>query len=164
MLAHRGPDGKGEFIETGDGVYLGHRRLRIIDLSDRAKQPMTRGETTICYNGEIYNYAELGADLTAAGFKIGTSSDTEVLLQGWRRWGPAVLDRLDGMFAFALWDGAAGILAADLFGEKPLYYSETEDGVYAASEIKVLAELLGCEQALDESRLAAFMALGFVPA
>ncbi|MEQ8247514.1 MAG: asparagine synthase (glutamine-hydrolyzing) [Alphaproteobacteria bacterium] len=164
LLAHRGPDGQGEFFDIGDGVYLGHRRLRIIDLSERAKQPMTRGKTTICYNGEIYNYAELGADLAAAGVCLGTSSDTEVLLQGWLHWGPAVLDRLDGMFAFALWDGATGILAADLFGEKPLYYSETEDGVYAASEIKVLAELLGSAQALDESRLAAFMALGFVPA
>ncbi|WP_416366031.1 asparagine synthetase B family protein [Sphingomonas aerolata] len=118
-LAHRGPDGDG--IWTAPGVGLGHRRLSIIDL-EGSPQPMSDGDLTISYNGEIYNFAELRADLIAGGARFRTAGDTEVLLHGWRAWGPSMLDRLNGMFAFAIHDAGARalFLARDRLGVKPL--------------------------------------------
>ena len=126
-LAHRGPDGDG--VWTAPGVGLGHRRLAIIDLAG-SPQPMIDDALTVTYNGEIYNFAELRAELTALGARFRTAGDTEVLLHGWRAWGPGLLDRLNGMFAFALYDGDARslFLARDRLGVKPLYYVELSDG------------------------------------
>ena len=107
-LAHRGPDAEGFFEKPDVGVFLGHRRLSIIDLSGGA-QPMSTQDalTTIVFNGEIYNHAELRRDLLAKGHTFATDhSDTEVLLHAWREWGPAMLDRLNGMWAFAILDEA----------------------------------------------------------
>src|SRR5438445_12998511 len=101
-LAHRGPDDAG--IALFDGVALGHRRLSIIDLSDRGHQPMVRDDAWIVYNGEIYNYVELRAELSAKGHAFRTDSDTEVVLAAYREWGHAALSRFNGMFAFAIWD------------------------------------------------------------
>jgi asparagine synthase (glutamine-hydrolysing) len=140
-LAHRGPDGVGQVIRDGR-VGLAHRRLAIIDLSDEASQPMrSPSGCEVILNGEIYNYLELRAELASAGAAFRTSSDTEVLLAAYDRWGVDCLRRLNGMFAFALYDPSRRILllARDRFGEKPLYYHRTADGSFLfASEIKAL--------------------------
>jgi asparagine synthase (glutamine-hydrolysing) len=144
-LAHRGPDGARSWsTETPRAVVgLGHRRLSIIDLSEAADQPMfdRSGSLALVYNGEIYNYVELREELTAAGRAFSTQSDTEVLLAAYEHWGRECLPRLNGMFAFALWDGRRGelFLARDRFGEKPLFYTRLPGGGYAfASEMKAL--------------------------
>jgi asparagine synthase (glutamine-hydrolysing) len=144
-VAHRGPDGaRTEIRPLSDNrvLALGHRRLSIIDLTDAAAQPMTRanGALTIVYNGEIYNYVELRAELRQYGTLFKTQSDTEVLLAAYERWGTDCLDRLNGMFAFALWDERSNELfvARDRFGEKPLFYAELPSGIAVASEIKAL--------------------------
>jgi asparagine synthase (glutamine-hydrolysing) len=138
LLAHRGPDGEGTWSHPADVVGFAHRRLAIIDLVT-GQQPMTDGAGSwITYNGEIYNYVELRSLLGESGFT--TSSDTEVILRGYRQWDEAVLERLRGMFAFALWDEDAGVLlcARDRFGVKPLYYTVADGILYFASEAKAL--------------------------
>jgi asparagine synthase (glutamine-hydrolysing) len=145
-LAHRGPDGKGAWIgatRAGATVALGHRRLSIIDLSDAALQPMRDPQTgaQVVYNGEIYNYRELRTELAAFGETFRTQSDTEVLLACYRRWGEACLGKLNGMFAFALWDERAQRLfvARDRFGEKPCFHARLPDGgTVVASEMKAI--------------------------
>jgi asparagine synthase (glutamine-hydrolysing) len=139
IQAHRGPDGQG--VRLLPGAVLAHRRLSILDLSDRASQPMSSqdGRHVLVYNGEIYNYLELRTEL-ASGYEFLSDSDTEVLLAAWRRWGPDCLDRLEGMFAFCIHDTVSGaaFLARDRFGQKPLYVSEHEGRLFFASEIKGL--------------------------
>ena len=140
-IAHRGPDGVRQVIRDGR-VGLGHRRLAIIDLSEAASQPMqSPSGCEVVLNGEIYNYLELRAELASGGAVFHTASDTEVLLAAYDRWGVECLARLNGMFAFALYDPARRtlLLARDRFGEKPLYYHHTADGTFLfASEIKAL--------------------------
>src|SRR5262249_35385330 len=122
-LAHRGPDGRG--VHAEDGVCLGHLRLAIIDLSDDGLQPMTSddGRLRILHNGEIYNYLELRAELEAAGRTLRTQTDTEVLLTAYAHWGEQCVQRLNGMWAFAIWDSERRTLfcSRDRFGVKPLY-------------------------------------------
>lgn len=144
-LAHRGPGGARSWLTRTPQatVGLGHRRLSIIDLSEAADQPMfdPSGELVLVYNGEIYNYVELREELAAAGRIFVTQSDTEVLLAAYERWGADCLSRLNGMFAFALWDGRRGelFLARDRFGEKPLFHTALPHGGHAfASEMKAL--------------------------
>ncbi len=144
-LAHRGPDGAHSWLTRTPRavVGLGHRRLSIIDLSRAADQPMfdDSGSLALVYNGEIYNYVELREELAAAGRVFSTQSDTEVLLAAYERWGTDCLRRLNGMFAFALWDSRSGELfvARDRFGEKPLFCTRLPDGGCAfASEMKAL--------------------------
>jgi asparagine synthase (glutamine-hydrolysing) len=144
-LAHRGPDGARSWVTRTPRavVGLGHRRLSIIDLSHAADQPMfdESGALALVYNGEIYNYVELREELAAAGRVFSTQSDTEVLLAAYERWGTECLPRLNGMFAFALWDGRRGelFLARDRFGEKPLFYTRLPAGGLAfGSEMKAL--------------------------
>ncbi len=163
MLAHRGPDAEGQWHDEAAGVFLGHRRLSIIDLTPGSDQPMVRGSHALAYNGEIYNYKSLRKRLKGLGCDLTTSGDTEALLMGWKQWGEEVLDHLDGMFAFALWDGEQGILCRDFFGEKPLYWVQTGDGVYFSSEPAPLAELLNLAPDLSGDRLTAFFTLGYVP-
>ncbi len=123
-LAHRGPDGRGFHIAPGVG--LGHRRLAIIDVAG-GQQPLFNedGTVSITFNGEIYNYQELMLELERKGHRFRTRSDTEVIVHGWEEWGEGVVDRLRGMFAFAIWDEnrKALFLARDRFGKKPLYYT-----------------------------------------
>ncbi len=138
----RGPDGSGEWFSQDGRVGLGHRRLSIIDLSEGGAQPMrsANGDLVISYNGEIYNYRELRAELQARGRVFTTGSDTEVLLQLYEEHGTAMLEKLRGMFAFALWDGRkrAMLLARDSFGIKPLYYADDGRTLRAASQVKAL--------------------------
>ena len=129
-LAHRGPDGTG--VRTVGSVALGHRRLAIIDLSAAAGQPMcdSSGSHWIVFNGEIYNFRELRGELVKLGSRFTTESDTEVILEGYKQWGLESLSKLNGMFAFALWDDHQRrlLLARDRLGKKPLYYHRRRDG------------------------------------
>lgn len=139
-IRHRGPDGSGEFI-TGT-VALAHRRLSIIDLSDCGSQPMSNedGSLQLVFNGEIYNYIELGDELRAKGHIFRGHSDTEVILHAYEEWGPDCLTRFNGMWAFAIWDSRTGELfcARDRFGIKPFYYTVVDGTFLFASEIKSL--------------------------
>jgi len=141
-IRHRGPDGTGKWVSSNGQVGLGHVRLSIIDLETGA-QPMHSddGRYTIVYNGEIYNYIELRAEL---GGEFRTRSDTEVVLRAFQQWGIACVSRLRGMFAIAIWDAADQklFLARDRFGIKPLYWAKTNAGLYFASEVKALLPFL----------------------
>ena len=140
IIRHRGPDGEGFF--TDGGLGFAHRRLAIIDLSSAGHQPMSTpdGRYTLNYNGEIYNYQELRVTLEAAGHKFHSESDSEVLLHALAEWGAKALERLNGMFAFALWDKETRrlMLARDRFGVKPLYYYATDKAIVFSSEIKAI--------------------------
>jgi len=162
-LAHRGPDGQGEWIDRKAGAFLGHRRLAIIDPTPSSAQPMDLNGLVLSYNGEIYNFREVREQLQKMGLRFTTEGDVEVLLRAWQTWDEESLDRLDGMFAFAVWDGISAHLVTDPFGEKPLYYAETNEGLYVSSEIAPLAQLLGLEPSLEGETLAAYLSLGFVP-
>ena len=147
-LRHRGPDGSGSYRRvTPDGRHLclAHTRLAIIDLDERAAQPMRRGPLVTAFHGEIYNYLEVRAQLAARGAEFCTQSDTEVLLAALEAEGLAALDRLEGMWAFACFDDRDGVLTLcrDRFGEKPLFLFETAHGLYFASEVKAIAALSG---------------------
>ena len=194
VMAHRGPDGEGQYLD--DGIALGHRRLSLIDL-EGGNQPMVRatgehdsavtspalmpdgtpcaspeaaaakGDFAIVFNGEIYNYRDLRAELEAEGWAFQTSSDTEVLLTGYLAWGEAVLDRLRGMFAFAIWNRKSRELfcARDFFGIKPFYYT-LADGPRGpqfvfASEIKCILEHPAYERALNEEALEQYLCFQF---
>jgi asparagine synthase (glutamine-hydrolysing) len=166
-IAHRGPDAGGVWSHEDERVslHLGHRRLSIIDLSAAADQPLHKGSLTLIYNGELYNFKELRSELQSVGATFITSSDTEVVLEAWRRWGPAALDRFRGMFAFALADTATGelVLARDHLGIKPLFYVERGDGVVFASELKAILAALGTELRIEPGALVASMLYYWVP-
>lgn len=164
-LRHRGPDGEGFHVEPG--LALGHRRLAIVDLVG-GHQPMASadGSTILSFNGEIFNHQALRRELEALGHEFHTRSDTEVILHAWREWGVACLDRLNGQFAFALWDRPRGclFLARDRLGEKPLHYARLPDGTFAfASEPAGLLVLPGLARAIDPAALDDYLALGYVP-
>lgn len=124
QVKHRGPDGDGFFV--GENVSLGHTRLAILDLSDKARQPMAshNGRFIIAFNGEIYNFQEIKKELMAKDYKFISTSDTEVLVNAWQEWGPDCLPKLNGIFAFAVWDKQEQklFLVRDRVGVKPLYY------------------------------------------
>lgn len=174
-MVHRGPDGEGleEFV-IGNGaiphssgaprpatVLLGHRRLAIIDLSEDALQPMSTpdGRFHLIFNGEIYNYHEIGAELKNLGQTLRTHSDTEVLLLGWQRWGINLLPRLIGMFSFAVLDrkNATVLLARDPFGIKPLYYVQGRESIIFASEITPLLDFPGISRRADAQTVYEFL-------
>ncbi len=165
-IAHRGPDGSGTHVEGVDPqVALGHRRLAIIDLGGGG-QPMHGPDgTTVVFNGEIYNYRELRRELTASGAVFRTDSDTEVLLHGWLRWGPDMVRRLDGMFAFALWHGPRRrlLLARDRFGKKPLMLARHGNALLFASEIKAIRAVPGFQARLNLDALAQHLRFRYVP-
>jgi asparagine synthase (glutamine-hydrolysing) len=166
-IAHRGPDAAGTWNhENGQvAVQLGHRRLSIIDLSAAADQPLTKHGLTMVYNGELYNYRALRAELASRGVQFTTNSDTEVVLEAWRCWGPGALTRFRGMFAFALVDEQAGdlVLARDPLGIKPLYYLPRGAGVIFASELKALVAAVGSELRMEPGALVASMLYYWVP-
>jgi asparagine synthase (glutamine-hydrolysing) len=159
LIAHRGPDGEGSYCDGPVG--LGHRRLSIIDLTDAARQPMaTRdGRYVITYNGEIYNFQELKAELSARGHVFHSSGDSEVLLVAFAEWGKDVLQRLNGMFAFAVWDRQECRLtiARDRFGVKPLYYATVDGALLFASEIKAFRAYPGFVSRMSIDGLAEYL-------
>lgn len=184
-MAHRGPDGEGQYLD--DGIALGHRRLSLIDL-ENGNQPMVRttgnkaaaisspaatingsastcerGDFAIVFNGEIYNYQDLRAELELDGWEFHTHSDTETLLVAYLAWGEDVLDRLRGMFAFAIWDRAKRELfcARDFFGIKPFYYTVQNNQFIFASEIKCILEHPTYERELNEEALEQYLCFQF---
>jgi asparagine synthase (glutamine-hydrolysing) len=164
-LLHRGPDEGTELTEAGVG--LGCRRLAIIDVP-LGHQPVLNeaGDVAVVFNGEIYNHPELRRELEAKGHHFRTNSDTEVLAHGWEQWGEQLPDRLNGMFAFAIWDRREHclFLARDRLGEKPLYYLTTRDGwFYFASELKALRHVPGFDASLDPMAIEDYFAFGYVP-
>jgi asparagine synthase (glutamine-hydrolysing) len=185
LQAHRGPDGEGfllgwpasaefrhKFIQNtarwdsdaAPQVALGHRRLAILDLSDRGLQPMSAGDarTWIVFNGEIYNHIELRSELKALGYDFRTRTDTEVLIQAYQHWGEECLNRLEGMYAFAIWDGTRGRLfcARDRLGIKPFYYATPNGYFIFASEIKSLLSFPTLDRAADDEAVLSFLAHG----
>lgn len=166
-LSHRGPDGQGSSVDADSGVLLGHVRLAIIDLSDTGRQPMVsdEGQVTLVFNGEIYNYRELRAELEVKGVVFSGCSDTEVLLRLYLDEGMAMLQRLDGIFAFAIYDRRCDelFLVRDALGVKPLYYSEGEYGVAFASEIKALLPLVDFPRRLDAAALHRYLTFLWCP-
>jgi len=163
-LAHRGPDDEGIW-EEGDAC-LAHRRLSIIDLSEAARQPMSDGTRVLVCNGEIYNFRELRKELEDLGATFRSRSDSEVLLHGFREWGgDALLARVKGMFAFAIWDAGTRRLfcARDPFGKKPLYYRLHDGKMVFASELPALVEGVGCRPSLSETSVAYYLLKGYFP-
>lgn len=142
LLAHRGPDGEGRLTLDEGHVFFGHRRLAIIDLSEDAKQPMQNRDKrfSITYNGEIYNYQELRKELELLGYHFDTKSDTEVLLKVYEAWGVEGIQKLNGIFAFAVWDDYKKelIMVRDRYGTKPLYYADIYGQLVFASEYKAI--------------------------
>ena len=166
-MAARGPDGAGQWLSPCGSAGLAHRRLSIIDLSAAAAQPMAASDRRlhIVFNGEIYNYRELRAELQAAGAAFRSTSDTEVLLELYRRFGRDMLPRLRGMFAFALWDveRRSLLLARDPFGIKPLYLSDDGKVLQVASQVKALLAGGAIDTRPDPAGHAGFFLWGHVP-
>ena len=192
IMAHRGPDGEGQYLDAESGIALGHRRLSLIDL-ENGNQPMVRatgehdsaitspalmpdgtpcgtpesmlakGDFAIVFNGEIYNYQDLRAELETQGWQFKTKSDTEVLLTGYLAWGEGVLDRLRGMFAFAIWNRATRELfcARDFFGIKPFYYTQQNGQFIFASEIKCILEHPAYTRELNREALEQYLCFQF---
>ncbi len=163
-IAHRGPDGEGQWSNEKNTVHLGHRRLSIIDLSNAAAQPMLYAERYhIVHNGEIYNYLEIRSFLQNKGYSFTTQSDTEVILAAYDFWKEKCLQQFDGMFAFAIWDEKEQkfFAARDRFGEKPFYYYEDEQHFIFASEMKALWAI-GIEKNMDNKMLLNYITLGHV--
>jgi asparagine synthase (glutamine-hydrolysing) len=166
-MQHRGPDDAGVWCSADRRVGFGHRRLAIIDLSPAGHQPMTdaAGDLTITFNGEIYNFLELRHELLGRGHRFRSQSDTEVILAAYREWGEGMLDRLGGMFAFALHDARTGdvLMARDRAGEKPLYIRTFDGGIAFASELKALMADPSWERRVDRQALEIYLAYGYVP-
>jgi asparagine synthase (glutamine-hydrolysing) len=163
-IAHRGPDAEGIFISTDHAVALGHRRLSIIDLSAASNQPLIKDEWVLVFNGEIYNYQALKNELITKGATFNTHSDTEVLLEAWRHWGPACLNRLRGMFVFALYNTQTKqlFLARDAYGIKPLFLYEDNGRIAFASELKAIRPLIAHEN-INHTALAASLLYVWIP-
>jgi len=155
-LSHRGPDGEGCWVDSFIG--LGHRRLAVIDLSDLAHQPMQAGHHMISYNGEVYNYQNLRAELESLGHAFVSRSDTEVVLKAYAQWGENCLGRFNGMFAFAIWDARTKrlFLARDRYGMKPLYYYHKGATLVFASEIKAILKHPEVRAGLNKSALSEY--------
>ena len=164
-LRHRGPDGQGQW--SAGPIGLAHTRLAILDPSPRGHQPLSdaAGEVWVSYNGELYNYPALKAEVEAEGVALRTGTDTELLPYLWRKHGPRLVERLRGMFAFALWDAREQrlFLARDRFGQKPLYYALLPDRVLFGSELKALLCDPALPRTIDPAARLAFLALRAVP-
>lgn len=161
----RGPDGGG--LYQLDGLVLGHRRLKIFDLSDRAAQPMVDHALglALVFNGAIYNFKELRGELEAKGYEFLSDSDTEVLLKAYHAWGEDCVARLHGMFAFAVWERETGtlMLARDRMGIKPLYYADTDSGFQFASTLPALLAFDGIDTSIDKIALHYYLTFHAVP-
>jgi asparagine synthase (glutamine-hydrolysing) len=164
LIRHRGPDDEGLF--EGPGIFLGHTRLAITGIL-RGHQPVATGDgrVQVVFNGEIYNHHDLRRELTARGHRIEGESDSAVLPHAYEAWGPAFVERLEGIFAIALWDVRERrlLLCRDRFGVKPLYYAHDADGLCFASELKAVAVARAVEPEIDPAALGDYLAFGYVP-
>jgi asparagine synthase (glutamine-hydrolysing) len=163
LLKHRGPDASNVFINKHDGILLGHNRLSIIDVTEKSNQPMQFGKFVIVYNGELYNYLEIAKKLIQNNVSLKTNGDTEVLFKAWIHWGKKALDYFDGMYAFAIYNTESVHIVTDGFGEKPMYWYESTDGVYFSSEPGPLINVLGISPDFKEEDIVSFLSLGFIP-
>jgi len=166
FLQHRGPDDEGFYYDEAAGLGLGHRRLSIIDLNT-GHQPLSNEDGTvwIVFNGEIYNYRDLRLELQALGHRFKTKTDTEVIVHAYEQWGMDSFPRLNGMYAFALWDGKTQtlILARDPYGVKPLYYWDNGKSLLFASEIKAILCHPKVNREIDPQSLDEFLTFSFIP-
>ena len=160
--SHRGPDNSGTFCSAP--TWLGHNRLSIIDLSAASHQPMSFGDLTLTFNGEVYNYVELREVLSAAGYHFDTTGDTEVVLKAYHYWGAGAVERFIGMWAFAIWNGAEQSLfcSRDRFGIKPFHYSYRDGRFYFASEIKALRGMPLDRGGMNEAQVTRGLYLGWM--
>ena len=169
-LNHRGPDDDGVFIsqKNGKAVGLGHRRLSIIDISKSGQQPMSNEDQTvhIVFNGEIYNFKELKKDLIDKGHIFKSNTDTEVIIHGYEEYGDQICKKLNGMFAFGLWDENQQllILARDRYGQKPLYYFQSKEEILFASELKSLIKYPGFINEINYQSLSLYLLYEYIPA
>lgn len=165
VLKHRGPDDHGFYLD--DNVYLGHRRLSIIDL-DSGKQPIYNEDETKCviFNGEIYNYQSIRTELIKCGHKFKTNSDTETIIHSYEEWGIDCVNKFNGMFSFAIWDSVEKKLfaARDRLGIKPFFYMEYQGILYFASEMKAILQALNFKPEIDKDALASYFMLTYIPA
>lgn len=165
VMKERGPDDRGLLIDGPVG--LAHTRLSIIDLSPAGRCPMTNetGDVHVVFNGEIYNFVDLRDELVLCGHAFRSSSDTEVLVHGWEEWGDDLVHRLDGMFAFAVWDGRSNelFMARDRMGEKPLFYFEGPTGFVFASSLNAISAYLPGALEMRPEAIAAYLAMSFIP-
>jgi len=165
VIAHRGPDGEGFYVD--EHAALGHRRLAIIDVAT-GQQPLAvaDGRVQIVFNGEIYNYLQLRADLESRGHNFRTQSDTEAIAVAYLEWGAECVERLNGMFALALWDTRSQtlLLARDRVGKKPLYYFRDGSLVVFGSELKALRARGGCPAEIDPQAMDCYFSFGYIPA
>ena len=163
-MKNRGPDFQHfeSFNNNNSHVVLIHSRLSIIDLDARSNQPYVQDHCSLIFNGEIYNYIELRKELEKLGIQFKTESDTEVLLQSYLYYGESCVERFEGMWSFAIYDRIEHklFLSRDRFGEKPLYYFESSNGFYFASEIKALKELSGFEFTINNKKLYSYLVNG----
>jgi asparagine synthase (glutamine-hydrolysing) len=167
-LVHRGPDAEGKHVFNSNDFQLafGHKRLSILDLSEGGKQPMQFEHLTITYNGEVYNFKEVGEELREKGYEFNSTSDTEVLIKGFHCWGVGLLDKLIGMFAFAIHDSRANTLYLfrDRAGVKPLYYYWQNDNLVFGSELKAFHPFPKFHKEIDVNSLALFLQYSYIPA
>ena len=166
VIAHRGPDGQGVFIDSNLG--LGHRRLSIIDLSNAASQPLQdqTGRYVISYNGEVYNYRELRDDLLKLGHVFQSASDTEVILESYKQWGLDFLEKLNGIFTFAIWDKIERslLVARDPVGIKPLFFYDNHKTFIFGSEVKAVLANSQVSRAIDPKALDNYFSFNYMPA
>ncbi len=161
-IIHRGPDNSATWQH--ENITLGHNRLSIIDLSEEANQPFEYDDVVIVFNGEIYNYIEVRAELQKLGWKFKTQGDTEVICAAYKQWGENCVSHFVGMWAFALWDKKSNLLfcSRDRFGIKPFYFFQTSTGLYFASEYKAFKALENFDRTINEAQLKRSIALNFV--
>lgn len=170
-VAYRGPDGHGSWYQKESGIFLGHARLSIIDLSSAGEQPMSRNKKQtekkihITYNGELYNYKEIQKELIEKGYVFTSASDTEVLLHAYAEWGIHCVKRCIGMFAFALYDEETDMLylCRDRFGVKPLYYTQIGLDILFASDIRAFMSHEGYTKQISKEALAVYFQFGYIP-
>ena len=167
-MPHRGPDDEGVFVDPDGRCALSHRRLSIIDVSSAGHQPMEGpgGRSWITFNGEIYNFQELRAELESAGREFHTRTDTEVLLHAFEQYGDGMYAKLDGMYGFGIYDltSRALTLARDPFGKKPLYYARGDGWFAFASELHALTAVPGFDATIDADRIAEYLSFQYIGA
>lgn len=166
-IVHRGPDQEGYFLADIDGsqVALGHRRLSIIDLSEKGRQPMTFKHWTIIFNGEIYNYAQIREELILHGYEFDSHSDTAVILRAFDKWGIQCVDKFIGMFAFSIYNEQSKkiVIVRDRAGVKPLYYLKNETTFLWGSQLRSFHKFPSFEPKIDQSSLELYFSYGYIP-
>ena len=167
LMIHRGPDADGVWTNPSENIWFGHRRLSILDLSELGIQPMVSfdGSLVIVFNGEIYNFNSIKNELRKKGYEFRSESDTEVLLNAWHCWKEETLQKIDGMFAFAILNKVNNclVLARDRMGEKPLYYQQTKNGIVFSSELKSILSINGADKKINYLALDCLLGFGYVP-